>query len=157
MSRTPTRRPILAAAAAASLAVLAACQGVTPHRHKGPLIVTPSACADFTVQIYFEAGSAALTHPAAAILNAAAARTGPCRVTGVDVVGLSDPIGDPAANLELSKRRANAVTLALHQRGLDQVEFKVAAAGEAGAQTPSGAVRPVRRRVDVSFRMSPKS
>jgi outer membrane protein OmpA-like peptidoglycan-associated protein len=70
-------------------------------------------------------------------------------VASVDVLGLSDAVGAADANLELSKRRAQSVTAALTAAGLPAGEFRVGAAGQAGAVTADGKARPLRRRVDV--------
>jgi outer membrane protein OmpA-like peptidoglycan-associated protein len=77
-------------------------------------------------------------------------------VTGIVVVGLADAPGSPDANLELSKRRASAVTSELARRGFTNVEFREAAVGAAGASTPAGADRPLRRRADVSIHLASK-
>ena len=113
-------------------------------------------CADQTVQIYFESFSAEVTKEGQAVIAAAAQQAKPCKVASVDVLGLSDNIGgDAGSNLELSKRRAQSVTAALAAAGLPAGEFKVSAAGEAGATTASGKARPLRRRVDVVLHLAP--
>ena len=113
-------------------------------------------CADRTVQIYFEAFSAEVTREGRAVIAAAAGDSRPCKVSSVDVLGLSDSIGgDASSNLELSKRRAQSVTAALSAAGLPAGEFKLSAAGEAGAVTSSGKARPLRRRVDVVLHLAP--
>jgi peptidoglycan-associated lipoprotein len=112
-------------------------------------------CVDQTVQIYFEAESAEVTKEGRAVLRAAAAQSKPCKVASVDVVGLADGVGTAVANLELSKRRAQSVTAALTAAGLPVGEFKVSAAGQAGAVTADGAARPLRRRADVVLHLSP--
>jgi outer membrane protein OmpA-like peptidoglycan-associated protein len=111
-------------------------------------------CVDETVQIYFEPESAELTKEGRAVLAAAAAQSKPCRVTSVDVLGLADASGAPGANLDLSKRRAQSVTAALTSVGLPAGEFKVSAAGQAGAVTADGKAQPLRRRADVVLHLS---
>ena len=44
------------------------------------------------------------------MIAAQAAQAKRCQINAVRVVGLADAVGDPAANLELSKARAAAVT-----------------------------------------------
>jgi peptidoglycan-associated lipoprotein len=112
-------------------------------------------CVDQTVQIYFEAESAEVTKEGRAVLRAAAAQSQPCKVASVDVIGLADGVGTADANLELSKRRAQSVTAALTAAGLPAGEFKVSAAGQAGAMTADGKARPLRRRADVVLHLSP--
>ena len=145
------------AAVVAAIAVSAVLSGcVSKSSSRGPLVETPTPCIDFDVSIYFEAGSARLTREAVDLISLAATRSKACRVSMVDVIGLADAPGDPAANLQLSKLRANAVTRALARRGFKIVSFDVAAAGDAGAQTPQGEARPLRRRADVRFHVTPR-
>ncbi|MEO8925621.1 MAG: OmpA family protein [Caulobacteraceae bacterium] len=146
----------LGLAAAGFMMAAAGCQSVhKPVVARGPVIQTPPACADFTVSIYFESRSAAITPQADRLLAAAANRARGCSITGVHVVGLSDAPGDPDANLVLSKQRADAVTGALHRRGFTTVAFQVAAKGDVGAETVAGQERPLRRRADVQIRLVP--
>jgi peptidoglycan-associated lipoprotein len=111
-------------------------------------------CVDQTVQIYFKPESAEVTKEGRAVLRAAAAQSKPCKVASVDVLGLADGAGAAAANLDLSKRRAQSVTAALTAAGLPAGEFEVSAAGQAGAVTAEGAA-PLRRRADVVLHLSP--
>ncbi len=135
---------------------LAGCQAdKSPNKATGPLIVSASPCVDFTQTIYFEAGSANVTQPAERLLTLAAARSRGCMVTGVAVVGLADSPGDKASNLTLSQHRADAVKAALHRQGFDRVEIQTAAAGDTGAVNMAGQDKPVRRRADVTFHLSP--
>ncbi len=125
-----------------------------PRTIKTPIIAVAPVCADFTVDIYFDAQSAALTREARDLVDAAARRARACQVTGVSVVGLADAPGDPRANLALSRRRADAVTRILAHRGLTQVAFQVAAVGDSGAETRSGEAKPLRRRAVVQFHLT---
>lgn len=153
----PSRRARAALiAAVGALAMVAGCQTLHKTVARGPVIQSAAACADFNVSIYFESYSAAITPQARQVIAVAAQRTSGCDVTGVHVTGLADLPGGPGANLTLSKQRADAVTRAFHQRGIDNVEFQVAAAGDAGAQTPAGQARPLRRRADVQVHLTPK-
>jgi peptidoglycan-associated lipoprotein len=142
-------------AAVGALAAVAGCQSAPKPRAEGSVIQAPPACGDFTVSIYFESYSATITPQAKQVIAAATRRTRSCDVTGVRVTGLADSPGTPGANLVLSKQRADAVTLALHERGIDKVAFLVAAAGDVGAQTPAGQARPLRRRAVVEFHLAP--
>jgi outer membrane protein OmpA-like peptidoglycan-associated protein len=119
-------------------------------------IVQATHCVDQTVQIYFEADSAEVTKEGRAVLKLAAGDSKACKVSGVDVLGLADAAGAPGANLELSKRRAQAVTEALTAAGLPAAEFKLAAAGSAEAINSKGDARPLRRRTDVVLHLSPR-
>jgi peptidoglycan-associated lipoprotein len=144
-----------AATVALLMVGVSACSTMQPARNR--IVKAPPVCADETVQIYFESFSSAVTKEGRAVLNAAARDTKACKVTSVDVLGLADAVGGtPNDNRELSKKRAQAVTEALAAAGLPVAEFKVAAAGEAGATTASGEPRPLRRRADIVLHMSPK-
>lgn len=140
------------------LAAISGCQTprkpsppVRAARPAGPLIVAPT-CANFTVSIYFEPGSANLGRAADALLDAATARAHGCSITGVKVRGLADAPGSHEANLALSRARATSVSRALHRRGFNQVEFQVTAGGDEGAESASaGASRPLRRLVEVQI------
>jgi outer membrane protein OmpA-like peptidoglycan-associated protein len=118
------------------------------------IVKTPRSCQDQVVQIYFEPDSAQVTPEGGAVLRQAALAARDCTVDGVEVLGLADAAGAPAANLALSKRRAEAVTAALAAAGLPAGDFKLAAAGQAGAVTPQGEAQPLRRRADVVVRLS---
>ena len=147
--------PRIALAAAVAL-LTASCEHPPGLRWRGPVVQAPAACADFTVSIYFDAGSAAVTREAADLIRAAAVRARGCAVGGVDVLGLAEVEGDPDATLALSKARADAVTRALARRGFKTVQFQVGAAGDAGAMAGPGRAQPLRRRADVTFHLAAK-
>lgn len=129
--------------------LLAGCNTIT----RDQIVKAPSSCEDMTVQIYFEPDSAEVTKEGEAVLRTAAAAARNCKVDHVRVLGLADAAGAPAANLELSKRRAASVTAALAATGLPAAEFDLAAAGQSGAVTPAGA-QPLRRRADITVELS---
>ena len=133
---------------AAAVFSLAACSSLP---RLGGQVRAPVTCTDFTVSIYFERDSVDMTREAAATLKAATDRTKGCKVSQVDILGLSDSVGDSQTNLAISQRRAANVTTSLARRGFSNVEFQVGAAGDAGAETAAGDARPLRRRVDVIF------
>lgn len=139
-------------AALAAAAGLSGCAGQGAERAQ--LVRAPQRCVDQTVQVYFEPWSAELTQEGRLVIDAAAQNVRGCRVAAVQVLGLADAAGAPGPNLELSKKRAAAVSQALAASGLPAAEFRVAAAGQAGALTPEGAAAPLRRRVDVTLRMA---
>lgn len=117
--------------------------------------VASTACADSTFQIYFEPQSAELTGEGLAVISTAASAARSCRIEGVRVVGLADAVGSPQANLALSQARVEAVSRALAANGLPAARFEEAALGQAGAVTPTGDVRPLRRQVDVTLDLAP--
>ena len=131
---------------------LAACATVQKARDR--IVKAPTTCVDQTVQIYFEPQSAELTREGKAVINAAAGSARGCKVASVEVLGLADAVGAAGDNLELSKRRAQSVTAALASAGLPAAEFRVSAAGDAGATTSGGQARPLRRRADIVLHLS---
>ena len=147
--------PVMSALAmgAAAAMVLSGCASVQAAR--GRLVKTPPRCVDQTVQIYFSAEQAELTPEGRSVIGQAATMARGCKVRAVEVMGLADAAGAPAANLELSRRRAQSVTAALTSAGLPAADFTVAAAGQAGSLTAEGRAAPLRRRADVTLRLSP--
>lgn len=119
------------------------------------LVQSDPLCETTPYEIYFEADSAELSDTARTMLAEAARVSRGCRVERVEVVGLADAPGAPQVNLELSARRAQAVAQALAAAGLPQAEFRLAAAGEAGAVAADGARLPLRRRADVILHLAP--
>jgi outer membrane protein OmpA-like peptidoglycan-associated protein len=143
---------VLAATVAAAL--VSGCATVQSARAR--LVRAPARCVDQAVQIYFDADSAELTREGRMVITQAASGAVGCRVASVEVTGLADAQGAPGANLELSRRRAAAVAQALAANGLPAAEFKVTAAGQAGAVTAEGRAAPLRRRADVILHLAPK-
>jgi outer membrane protein OmpA-like peptidoglycan-associated protein len=133
----------------------AGCASHSPWpKSRSQIVTTAPACEDFAVQIYFERDSAEVTNEAKSVLKSAEGLTKGCAVGSVRVLGLADAVGAKDLNLELSKRRATAVTDALAKVGFRNVEFDVAAAGDTGSITGSGEARPLRRRADVQFHLT---
>jgi outer membrane protein OmpA-like peptidoglycan-associated protein len=153
------RRGAAVTGAVAALAMISGCQSdrTSPPpatTARGPLIVAPTACADFTVSIYFASGSASIDRAGEALLAAAGARAARCSVTGVKVRGLADAPGGHDVNMVLSKRRAETVTRALRRHGFTQVEFQVSAIGDAPVESPGGDIHLLRRRVDLEIHLA---
>jgi len=142
----------LSLAAVAALA-LGGCTSVEGGRAR--LVKPPPRCADQSVEVYFAPDQAELTPESRMVINQAAQGAAACKVSRVEVMGLADAAGQPGANLELSRRRAQSVTAALEANGLPAADFKVSAAGQSGAVTADGKA-PLRRRVDVVLHMSPR-
>lgn len=136
----------------AAVVALGGCQTVRNARDR--LVKAPPRCEDQTVQIYFEPDQAEMTPEGRRVITEAATLARGCRVERVSVLGLADAAGDPNANMELSKRRAQSVTAALVAAQLPAAEFRVDAAGQAGATTADGRTAPLRRRADVVLHMA---
>jgi len=140
------------AVAIGALVSLSACNTMKSARDR--VVRAPARCADQTVQVYFEQDSAEIGKESQAVISAAAQASKTCAVTGVDVTGLADATGAPDANLDLSRRRAEAVTAALAKAGVPAETVKIAAAGQNGAVNAAGQARPLRRRADVVLHMT---
>jgi outer membrane protein OmpA-like peptidoglycan-associated protein len=143
---------IVSAAGVALVLGLGGCASMETMR--GRIERTPRACQDITVPVYFEPDVATLTPDGRKVIDTAAAGARGCRVVSVSVVGLADAAGDPAANLELSRKRTAAVTEALIKAHLPAATFDLTAAGQAGAVTKGGQVQPVRRRADITLHLA---
>ncbi|MBU1377027.1 MAG: OmpA family protein [Alphaproteobacteria bacterium] len=136
----------------ALLVGLGGCSTMTGARDA--VVRAPTTCQDVTIPIYFEPDQAGLTPEGRRVISSQAAQAKRCRIDAVRVVGLADAAGDPAANLELSKARAASVADALEKAGLPAAEFDVVAVGQAGSVAADGAVRPVRRRADITLKLA---
>ena len=117
-----------------------------------PTPVAVGPCADQDLSIYFADNSAELTGPARDVIADAGHRAARCTVSEVEVVGLADYRGPPQPNLELSRKRAEAVASALEKAGLPTPRFEVTAAGEAGAIASPGVAEPMHRKAEVLIR-----
>ena len=102
----------------------------------------------------FAAGSAALRPEAAAALDAVAAAAGVDPAAQVRIVGHTDASGDPRANQELSRRRAEAVRTFLIERfGLDPARLTAEGMGSAApiASNETAEGRRENRRVEITL------
>jgi len=119
-------------------------------------IVADADCAPIRFDVYFATDQAELTPVATEAVRMGAAKASACRVDRVRVLGLADAQGGATANLNLSERRAQAVTTALEAAGLPAPVFEVQAAGDVGATTADGANAPLRRRTEVLIESRPR-
>ncbi len=127
---------------------LSACANMgAPSRDE--LVTTPDACAAKRFDIYFGENADTLTDPARSAIALTATQLQGCRIDAVRVLGLASSTGDSVENQALSERRALAVVEALAAAGWPTPAFEVAAAGDAGAVTATGAQEPLRRRTEV--------
>jgi peptidoglycan-associated lipoprotein len=139
------------AVVAAALA-LSGCSTVQTARERIVRYVSP--CENQTVQIYFEEGQAEVTPESRQVIAQAAQVARGCRVDRVTVMGLADAAGDPNANMELSRRRAQSVTEALAAAQLPAAQYEVTAVGQTGSVTAAGRTAPMRRRADIVLHMA---
>ena len=131
---------------------LGACSTVQNARDRIVRYVSP--CENQTVKIYFEEGQAEVTPESRQVIAQAAQVARGCRVERVTVMGLADAAGDPNANMELSRRRAQSVTAALTAAQLPAAQYEVTAIGQTGAVTAAGRAAPMRRRADIVLHMA---
>lgn len=105
--------------------------------------------------ILFERGSAELTPFARTIVRDFASAVASASVSPrrIDLRGHTDTLGSPDYNLDLSRRRAEAVRDALVEAGVE-AEFNVEGAGETDLTRPTadGTAEPLNRRVTISTR-----
>lgn len=137
-------------------ATLAGCAATPGTRERSELVVEPDACAPKRFDIYFADGEAGLTEAARTAIGLNATQLQGCRIRNVNVIGLTDSRGGPTANLDLSERRARAVTEALEAAGWPAPVFNLIVAGESGSTTPSGVSEPMRRRTEVLVDAGPR-
>lgn len=139
----------------AALAALAGCSSMGASG-RDALVANPSACAAKRFDIYFQESQATLTEAARTAIGLTATQLQGCRIQSVKVLGLASATGSTDTNLVLSEQRAVAVAEALESHGWPAPAFELAAAGDAGAVTPSGAVEPLRRRTEVLIEATPQ-
>jgi len=101
-------------------------------------------------RILFETGSAELSKQSVALLDHLIEVVQRCRDASIEVAGHTDSQGSPESNLDLSKRRAEAVTTYIGEAGVDTSRITSAGYGEtnpvASNDTPEG--RAQNRRIE---------
>ncbi len=159
MSRSATIMRVLAATVA--LAVVAGCaeQGQRAA-YQPPLTAAGDEpeLAGAWYQVFFDTNSAAINARGQTIVKSVAhvvANAGPTRVT---VIGKTDRVGAPPANLALAQRRADTVRDALVAAGVPAARIDTSWTGE-GRQdvvTLDDTVEPRNRVVDVTVVKQPR-
>ena len=139
----------------AALAV-AGCALTPGVRDRSAVVVEPNACTPQRFDVYFRDGEAGLTDAARHAIGLTATQLQGCEIRKVNVIGLTDARGGPTANLDLSERRALAVTEALEAAGWPLPVFSLIVAGESGSVTADGASEPMRRRTEVLVDAAPR-
>ena len=116
------------------------------------LAALPPAPRHFTLQFRFE--SDALTAASAAVVPEILRAVTGLSVPEVVVVGHTDTMGDPGANLALGLRRAISVRDILVEAGLAPSTIAVSSHGEADllVETPNNTAGPRNRRVEITVR-----
>ena len=107
--------------------------------------------------IEFPSDSAKVGTQSFALLEHVAQIVADCPQADIRIVGHTDTTGDEAANLALSKARAEAVASFLHDRGIGQ--DRTVAVGRGGTEPVATAntsrARRANRRIELSFVFSP--
>ncbi len=132
-------------------AIIAGLAGVTvAPSHAGPQ--TARAAAPLLAQapapagqaegerfvVYFASGSAELDSAAEVVLNEAKAALAKLERGRILLIAGTDTVGDPAANVRLSERRADAVAAAMIAGGVAPSAIRAEAFGEADLADPTG-------------------
>jgi outer membrane protein OmpA-like peptidoglycan-associated protein len=104
--------------------------------------------------LYFLFQSDALTEESTAIVPEILKTVKALSVPEVVVVGHTDTMGDPRANLALGLKRANSVRDILVQSGFAPLTIEVTSSGEADllVKTPDNTPEPRNRRVEITVR-----
>ena len=101
-------------------------------------------------RILFDTGSANLSKESLALLDHLIELVRRCREASIEVAGHTDSQGTPDLNLDLSQRRAEAVTSYISESGVDTARITSAGYGEtkplASNDTPEG--RAQNRRIE---------
>jgi OmpA-OmpF porin, OOP family len=101
-------------------------------------------------RILFETGSAELSKQSLALLDHLIEVVQRCREASIEVAGHTDSQGSPESNVDLSRRRAEAVTAYIGEAGVDTSRITSAGYGEAqpvaSNDTPEG--RAQNRRIE---------
>lgn len=138
-------------------AVMAAASGCADSPRSAPeLVAQPNPCTPQKFEVYFRENEARLTDPALHAIGLTATQLQGCDIRRVQVVGLADATGGAHANLELSERRAVAVTEALTAAGWPTPAFDLVAAGQSGSMAADGTAEPMRRRTEVLVEAAPR-
>lgn len=151
---TTMKSILMLGAAAMAVAVSGCAMTGTPSRDE--LVATPNPCAAKRFDIYFAENADTLTDAARTAIGLTATQLQGCQIRSVQVLGLADATGAAAGNQSLSERRALAVAQALTAAGWPAPAFELAAAGDVGAVTTTGAEEPLRRRTEVLVNAAPR-
>ena len=128
--------------------------GCATQKVEGPKAANPAACPARQMVFYFGSWETELNALAIQEINAVQSALKDCTIDQVHIVGMAGAPGDVAANVEVSKKRAENVAAALEKGGWPRSAFVLDAKGEDGATTADGLEKPMRRRVEVNVKVS---
>jgi iron complex outermembrane receptor protein len=125
----------------------------TPAAYVPPPAVAPAPSIPHSYLVFFDFNKSDLTPQAVAIVNQAAANTGPAKVTQLTVTGHTDTVGSDAYNMRLSRRRAESVAAQLEKDGIPSSEIAIVAKGKRDLLVPTadGVKEPQNRRVQIVY------
>lgn len=107
-----------------------------------------------SLKIFFETGSSRIDRDQSAVIDQAARlfREGDPLV--MIVSGVADTVGDPAKNLDLSLKRAQAVVTGLTERGIPAARLQVLGRGtsELEVETDPGVAEDQNRVAEITWR-----
>ncbi len=151
--RTAAMMGVVLAAAGLSLAGCGSLGGSAPAPGRAAV---SGRCADESFPIYFARGSAELTEPARTVIASASSRIAGCRITAVDVRGISLPDEAGArADAAITQSRADNVARALAAAGLPAPAFDVQIAGSSRPPMRPNRREPLARRTEVVLHATP--
>ncbi|MGF1561741.1 MAG: OmpA family protein [Geminicoccaceae bacterium] len=145
------QRLVLAVSAIALISPAALAQDATPATSAVQAGGAATELANYRVLFGFD--SAELTPAAQDVISEAAGSFRAAGADAVTIVGHTDTSGNPAYNLALSERRANAVSDALISAGVPAGAIEIDALGERDLLVETGDQVPesMNRRVDIQF------
>ncbi len=116
-------------------------------------VAAPPAAPDSLV-VYFDTGSTAIRADEITVLDQASRTFREGQPIVMVLAGSTDTVGTPLANLELSRRRAEAVLRGLVARGIPADHFQLLAKGQTELPVPTEAGKPEQgdRRVVITWR-----
>ena len=149
---TQTGKILRAAVATLALAAVAGCAQQQAWQPPPVAAATSPELAGAWYQVYFDTNSSAINARGQLIVKNVAyvvANAGPTRVT---VIGKTDRIGAPPANMALSQQRADAVRDALIASGVpaDHIDTSWTGQGSQQVATAGDTAEPRNRVVDVT-------
>jgi outer membrane protein OmpA-like peptidoglycan-associated protein len=98
---------------------------------------SPAPSAPSSLVLHFDPGSATVRQQDVPLLDQASRLYRAGKPIVMIVTGSADTTGSPAANLQLSERRANNVLQGLVSRGIPVEKFQVVAKGETDPLVPT--------------------
>jgi peptidoglycan-associated lipoprotein len=134
-----------------ALSLAAACADQAPPPPQGAAVDGPELAGAW-YQVYFDTKSFAINQRGQLIVNTVAHVVANNAATRVTVIGKTDRVGTPAANMALSQRRADAVRSALVTAGVPAARIDTSWTGEGKQEvaTVDEAAEQRNRVVDVT-------